>query len=141
MSQNRNRMLRQLAINGHAAALVDRAPTKARVYYQGFGPVTILGLFSANIIVQPQMAFKTKRVYIPSDIAGSFLVNDMKVGNISQLPSTNAIPARVFSEVSVDSGVEFDTAQVSMQVSMSITSTSNNTLVYTAAWKGAAVDA
>ena len=118
---NKAAFLRQLAMRGGAAAVVSRPPHKSRIYCQGFGPTGIAAGATVNIIVQPQVTFKGKRLVIPSDFAGAVSVNDLKIGNISQLPSSNPLPGRAFTEFAVGMEQDFDTAQISQQVSLSIT--------------------
>jgi len=129
-------MVNNLALRGGGAAVVSRSATKARKYMQGFGPVTIAAGATANIIVQPQVTFKGKRLFIPSDFAGAILVNDLKVGNVSQFPSSNGVPGRVFTEFAVGADQDFDTAQISQQISLSVTNTSGAPIVFTASLNG-----
>lgn len=132
-------MLRNLALRGGGAALVHRSPSKSRIYVQGFGPTTIAAGATVNIIVQPQTAFKGKRLCIPSDFAGAILVNDLKIGNLSQFPSSNPIPGRMFTEFAVGMEQDFDTAQISQQISLSVTNTSGAAVSFTAGLKGLVV--
>ena len=57
---------------------------------------------------------------IPSDIAFDLGVTDLKVGNSSQFVQTTEVPAVLFSEVAINTGVEFDTAEVGNQISVSV---------------------
>jgi len=132
-------MLRQLAMRGGAAAVVTRGATKARKYCQGFGPTTIAAGATVSIIVQPQVAFKAKRLVIPSDFAGAILVNDLKIGNTSQLPSNNPLPGRAFTEFAVGMDQDFDTAQISQQISLNVTNTSGASVSFTALLNGIVV--
>lgn len=132
-------LARQIAMRGSPAVVVNRAPTKSRLYPQGFGPTTIAAGATVNIIVQPQVAFKGKRLVIPSDFAGAVLVNDIKIGNNSQLPSSNPLPGRAFTEMAFGVNIDFDTAQISQQISMSITNTSGASITFSACIFGIAV--
>ena len=132
----RQAMVNQLAMRGGAAAVVTRANTKARVYVQGFGPTVIAAGATVNIIVQPQTTFKGKRLFIPSDFAGVILVNDLKIGNVSQLPSSNPLPGRMFTEFAVGVEQDFDTAQISQQISLSVTNTGGAPVTFMAGLKG-----
>jgi hypothetical protein len=127
--------LQQVALN-HAMAVVPRAYTKGRKWAQGFGPVAIASGGTANIIVQPQVTFKGDRLVIPSDIAGAILINQILVGQASQLPSANPLPGRMFTEFAVDSVVNFDTAQVSQQIALNVTNTSGATVTFIAGLRG-----
>lgn len=100
-------------------------PKVGRRLYLGFdsGAVVAAGA-SANISTQPQDVFSPKRIIIPATLAPSFVVTDIKVGNISQLSSSDAVPAEAFAQDATDSDLKFDTAQVSQQITFSITNIS-----------------
>lgn len=133
-------MAQALAVQSRgASALVERPPSKSRRQTQGFGPVSIPAGQTVLITVQPQTVFKGKRLTIPSDFAGVILVNDIKIGNVSQLTSSNPIPGRMFTEFAVDTDQDFDTAQISQQISLNITNTSNNAVTFTAGLVGLSV--
>lgn len=131
--------VQQLALRGNGAAVVTRGPSKSRKYAQGFGPTVINAGATVNIIVQPQVTFKGKRLFIPSDFAGAILVNDLKIGNTSQLPSSNPLPGRAFTEFAVGVEQDFDTAQISQQISLSVTNTSGAAVTFTAMLNGIVV--
>lgn len=130
-----NAALAQLAMN-HAMAVVPRAYTKGRKWAQGFGPVVLAAGGTANIIVAPQVTFKGDRLVIPSDIAGAILVNQILVGQASQLPSANPLPGRMFTEFAVDSTINFDTAQISQQIALNVTNTSGAPVTFAAGLRG-----
>ena len=127
--------LRQIA-ERDAIAVVPRAYNRGRTYFQGFGPTVVAAGATANIIVQPQVTFKPNRLTVPSDIAGAIQINDLKIGQASQFPSSNALPARGFTEFAVDSGLNFDTAQVSQQVSINVTNVSGASVTFLAMLRG-----
>ena len=131
--------VQQLALRGNGAAVVTRGPSKSRKYAQGFCPTVINAGATVNIIVQPQVTFKGKRLFIPSDFAGAILVNDLKIGNTSQLPSSNPLPGRAFTEFAVGVEQDFDTAQISQQISLSVTNTSGAAVTFTAMLNGIVV--
>lgn len=137
---HRNQMARALAIqSGGASALVTRQPSKSRRYTQGFGPVSIPGGQTVLVTVQPQTIFKGKRLVIPSDFAGVILINDLKIGNVSQFTSSNPVPGRGFTEFAVGTEQDFDTAQISQQISLNVTNTSNTAVTFTAMIVGLSV--
>ena len=131
--------LRQLAMK-HAAALVPRQIRKANDFPLGFGPTVIAAGATVNIIVQPQTPFKGHRLVIPSDFAGAVLINDIKVGKNSQLPSSNPLPGRMFTEFGVGMTLGLDTASISQQISLSITNTSGAPITFTAGLIGKSVE-
>ena len=80
-----------------------------------------LAAASANINVQPQVIFRPERLVVPSNLAMDFLITDIKVGKNSQLVSTGALPAVMFTENAFGVRLRMDTAQISMFVTVSVT--------------------
>jgi hypothetical protein len=101
-----------------AAAVVDRGVSKRRRMPIGFAPTNIAAASSGTVPGQPQNLFRTERLVIPSDIAFDLGITDLKVGNQSQFAQSNEVPAVLFSEVAINTGVEFDTAEVGNQISI-----------------------
>jgi len=87
----------------------------------GLGRTTVEGYGSTNIIVQPQCHFRPERLEIPPEVAPDFLLTDIKVGKNSQLVSTGALPAVMFTEQAFGVRLKMDTAQISMFVTVSVT--------------------
>jgi len=73
------------------------------------------------ITVRPQRAFKVKRFMVASAIAAFFDINDIKVGQTSQLVSANAMPAQIFTEGSMDAYVDWDTASIGNEITITVT--------------------
>lgn len=124
----------------HSAMLVQRQVTKAREYPLGFPTTSVAAGATATVSSQPQVPFRGRRLIVPSDIAGSFLINDIKVGKTSMLPNSNPIPARAFTELGVGVDLNLDTAQISQNISLSIENTSGAALDFNAALIGTAVE-
>ena len=124
----------------HSAMVVPRQVTKAREYPLGFPTTTVNGGASATISAQPQVPFRGRRLLIPSDIAGSFLITDLKVGKNSMFPTSNPVPARAFTELGVGVDLNLDTAQISQLVSIGVTNTSGANLSFNACIIGTAVE-
>jgi len=116
--------------------------TKAREYPLGFDSgATIAAGASANLTTQPQVVFRTERLIVPSDIGGSFVVDDLVVGKNSQFAATNvAVPARVFDERAVGVRLKGDTAQVSQNVGLSVTNISGAAIRFRACVIGSVVE-
>ena len=112
-------LLRRRVQNG--AVLRSVAPRNAREYALGLGSTSVAGNSSANINVQPQVIFRPERLVVPSNIAVDFLITDIKVGKNSQLVSTGALPAVMFTEQAFGVRLKMDTAQISMFVTVSVT--------------------
>jgi hypothetical protein len=96
-------------------------PRSAREYALGLGSTSVSGSSSANINVQPQVIFRPERLVVPSNLAVDFLITDIKVGKNSQLVSTGALPAVMFTEVAFGVRLKMDTCQISMFVTISVT--------------------
>ena len=103
------------------ALLRSVPPRNAREYALGLGSTSVGGNSSANINVQPQVIFRPERLVVPSNIAVDFLITDIKVGKNSQLVSTGALPAVMFTEQAFGVRLKMDTAQISMFVTVSVT--------------------
>jgi hypothetical protein len=97
------------------------SPRSSREYALGLGSTSVAGSSSANINVQPQVIFRPERLVVPSNIAVDFLITDIKVGKNSQLVSTGALPAVMFTENAFGVRLKMDTAQISMFVTISVT--------------------
>jgi hypothetical protein len=105
-----------------AGALLRGVPPRnAREYALGLGSTSVAGSSSANINVQPQVIFRPERLVVPSNLAVDFLITDIKVGKNSQLVSTGALPAVMFTEVAFGVRLKMDTCQISMFVTISVT--------------------
>ena len=114
----RDLMARRVA---SGALLRSVAPRNAREYALGLGSTSVAGTSSANINVQPQVIFRPERLVVPSNLAVDFLITDIKVGKNSQLVSTGALPAVMFTEQAFGVRLKMDTAQISMFVTVSVT--------------------
>ncbi len=96
-------------------------PRNSREYALGLGSTSVSGNSSANINVQPQVIFRPERLVVPSNLAVDFLITDIKVGKNSQLVSTGALPAVMFTETAFGIRLKMDTCQIAMFVTVSIT--------------------
>jgi hypothetical protein len=116
---------REIAMR-HAQAIVPRDYTRGRKLVIGIGTDPTLALAdpastvaagaSRTFSVQPQIPFKPDRFFASSAFAGNFAITDIKVGQQSMFAASSAVPAQMFAENSVDSPVNFDTAQISQQL-------------------------
>jgi len=111
--------LQQIAMR-NAGAVMTRGLDRRRRYPLGFVPTVIAAATSSAIPAAPQNLFRPERLVIPSDIAFDSGVRDIKVGNQSQLVQSVEVPGALFSEVAINTGVTFDTAEVGNQVSVDI---------------------
>lgn len=105
-----------------AGSLLRGVPPRAsREYALGLGSTSVAGSSSANINVQPQVIFRPERLVVPSNLAVDFLITDIKVGKNSQLVSTGALPAVMFTETAFGIRLKMDTCQIAMFVTVSVT--------------------
>lgn len=139
MAGQQNNVLRALA-ERNASALVAREPQKSREFPLGFPETDIPAGATREVIVQPQIPFRGERLVIPSDIAGLFSIDDIRVGKNSQFVASSPIPARTFSEVGVGVGLHLDTAQVSQQIVLRVRNISGQDATFRAALIGRAVE-
>lgn len=130
-----------LGMAKNKALLQTRGPTKARYYPLGIPATVIAAGAAATITVRPQVPFRAQRFVVPSDIAGSFTIGDIRVGKNSQFVTADAIPARAFQE-DASSGIElgFDTAQVSQDISIVANNISLAAQTFRAMFMGSAVE-
>lgn len=125
----------------NALVLKDTKPTHARRFPLGFvSNGTIDANDSATITSRPQVLFKGQRLVVPSDIAGDFTIDDVKVGKDSQFVAEGPIPARVLQEDAVDVAFELDTAQISQDISISVTNIGGAPRTFRAALIGKAAE-
>lgn len=116
-------------------------PRKVREYPLGFDSGTAVAAgATAQIIQAPQIPFKGTRLVVPSDIAGLFLILDLRVGKNSQFVSAGSVPARTFAENGVSVTLSLDTAQVSQQIVLSVQNFSGAAARFTASLIGTGVE-
>jgi len=139
---NRAREMAAAKILGRNSLLLKPTrPTKARVFPLGFisdGPVPPSG--SVTIISRPQVVYRGDRLVVPSDIAGEFQIDDVKVGKDSQLVAEGPLPARCLQENAVAVSFQMDTAQISQDISISVTNTSGAARIFRAMIVGNAAE-
>lgn len=100
--------------------------TKVREYPLGFDSVVSVPALGGSLAItaRPQVKFRGDRLLVPSDIAGIFVISDIKVGKNSQLAASGAIPGRTFQENAVGIRLGLDTAQVAMDITLLVTNIS-----------------
>lgn len=103
-----------------------RGPTKSRDYPVGFDSGATLIAAGAQVTVtrNPQVPFRGRRLAVAGSIAPSWLIDDIKVGKNSQFVTADGVPAEAFSQTAFGVEMGFDTAQVSMQISIQATNIS-----------------
>jgi hypothetical protein len=98
-----------------------------RNQFLGLGFTSVPEGGSCNISVQPGLTFfstfRGERLVIPSTIAEHFEVTDIKVGKVSQMRSTQPVPATVFTEQTPylgRMGLALDVCSPSMFITISV---------------------
>lgn len=118
--------------------VVNRPATRMRRFTIGIARTSVLTTATATVTVTPQETFRPERLIIPSNVAQDFGITAILVGQRSQLVSSGEIPALIFSEVSVDSYVSWDTAVVGNTIAISVVNNSAGTSVFQGAIHGTA---
>lgn len=97
--------------------------TKAREYPLGLAQLAIAAGATVDVTNRPQIRFRGERLVIPSTLVaiGTFLVQDIKVGNVSQFPASGGLPASTFSELGVGVRLQLDTADPAIDVVIRVT--------------------
>ncbi len=112
-----NNALIQQKMAQNSTLVREQSPATSREYPVGFDSVTPVPAGAvATIIQQPQVLFRSERFVVPSDIAGQFLILDIKVGKDSMFGAAGAVSARTFDERGVGVRLRLATAQVSQQL-------------------------
>lgn len=141
LTSDEKKQIIQRVMAKNALIVKDSKPTHARRFPLGFvSNGTILAGDSATITSRPQVLFKGERLVVPSDVAGDFVIDDVKVGKDSQFVAEGAIPARVLQENAVDVYFELDTAQISQDISISVTNIGGAPRTFRAALIGKAAE-
>lgn len=130
-----NAALKQIAMR-NAGAVVQRELDRRRRYPLGVVPTSITAGTQSQIPASPQNLFRPERLVIPSDIAFDSGVVDIKVGNVSQFVQSAEVPGALFSEVAINTGVNFDTAEIGNQISATIRNKSGATIEFSAGFVG-----
>ena len=120
----------------NAGAVVQRELDRRRRYPLGVVPTTITAGTQSQIPASPQNLFRPERLVIGSDIAFDSGVVDIKVGNVSQFVQSAEVPGALFSEVAINTGVNFDTAEIGNQISATIRNKSGASIEFSAGFVG-----
>lgn len=129
------------AASRNAVMLKNIEPTHARVFPMGFeSPEAIASGDSVLIVARPQVIFRPEYLRVPSDIAGDFAIDDIKVGKDSQFVAPGPIPARLLQENAIGSRMQMDTAQISQEITVGVTNRSGADRVFSAGMWGNAVE-
>lgn len=101
------------AIDPNAVAVAQRQLTTRRRQTIGFTPaIDVQAGDPFELRAEIQEVFRLERLMIPSEVAPFIIINDAKVGTVSQFANSAPIPASMFSEVSTFSNVDWRTANL-----------------------------
>ena len=105
--------------------LVDVGPRYVREYPLGFGPLQVANGTTVQLPANPQETFRPSRLIVPSTIAASFLVNDIKIGMDSMLLNSNPVSAVAFIETAVGVALGLSTCNIGQTIALIVTNISN----------------
>jgi hypothetical protein len=126
-------------IAAHGAAVVDRHNTKARKTVSPLVATVVGGGLNANIPSNPQTLFLPETFVIPASIAPSFTVQDIKVGNVSQFPTTGDVPGEMFAQNAFNNGIRLDTVNPAINLSVAVTNITGGSLTFRGGFYGTLV--
>ena len=97
---------------------------------------------AAEIVVQPQMAFRPERLVVPIAIAELFVIEDIKIGHASQFVGEGGISARMFATHMTDTSLYLDAAAPGIEIRFRVRYVGNDPrgARFTAALIGRGVD-
>ena len=104
----------------NATLVHKRGPTKSRVQPLGFSREAIPPGETTEITARPQVLFRGRRLLVGSSIAGSFTIEDIKVGRNSQFVGTGPQPAEAFRETATGDNISLDTCKPGVDISITV---------------------
>ena len=127
-------------------AVRESAPKNAETALLGFqrdatkGGVIAAGT-SAQVVAEPQRAFKPEALIIDDSIAPDFLINEIKIGTRTLFVNSNGVPASMFRADGVLGRLLLNkTGQVSQQLVIDVTNISTSARPFYAAMVGWSAD-
>lgn len=125
-----SQMAQAREVDPNAVAVLPRTRDRRRRLIMGNQVTSVTSGSSADIEYRPQQLVRTERIIIPSAYAADIRINDVRVGNQSQLLATGALPGQAWSEVATDAYVHFDSADIGNIITLSITNTGSGTISF-----------
>jgi hypothetical protein len=117
-------------------------------YILGFNPTCIegrrpneMGVKVVNLTKQPQLGFQPEYLLIPSYVANSFMIEDLKIGRNSQFIAACEVPAIMFSENFPITRMKMDPCPVSTPITLCLYNTCTERRLFEAIIVGAPIDA
>src|SRR5262249_374524 len=130
-----NPALRQIAMR-NAGAVVQRELDRRRRYPLGVVPTVVTSGSQSQIPASPQNLFRPERFVLPSDQAFDLAVVDIEVGNGRQLGQSAEVPGALSSEVAINPGVNFDTAEIGNQIAVPVRNKGGSSIEVSAGFVG-----
>lgn len=134
-----NKVATARKVDPNAVVVRERTLDKRRRFPLGVVPTNVLATATSTIPAAPQDLFRPERLVIDSSIAFDFGVQDVKVGNTSQLVSGGEVPAALFTEVAIDTFVHFKTAEIGNQITLTVRNKTAGTIEFSAGLVGTVV--
>lgn len=119
--------------------VAQRGMPDSRALLIGFVYLQVAAGSSQVVSARPQVLFRPTRLVIPTAVAPLFSVDDIKIGNRSQLVAAGPVPAEAFSPSAFNTPLRMDTCQVSMEIILQISNLSAAPTDFRAAMFGDAV--
>ena len=129
----RNRKLKQSAL------VYPREPSDSNLQPLGFFQAAVPANTQVQVTTQPQTLFKPMRLLVPATIAPFFVVDDIKVGNVSQLPSSQPIPGEAFVQGGFGIGLNLKTVNPAIDLTLIVTNIGGAAADFRAAFFGVSV--
>lgn len=107
-----------------SAMVREERPSEARNLVIGFQFLAVPAGATVTVTTRPQVLFRPTRLVVPSAVAPSFTIDDIKVGNRSQFVAAGPVPAESFSQTAFSTPLKIDTAQISMDLIVQATNIS-----------------
>jgi len=108
----------------NASLVTPRQSAEANLQPLGLESLAVAPAAQVLVSTQPQTLYKPMRLMVPQTFAANFVLNDIKVGNVSQLPSAIPIPCEAFSQSSFGAGISLKTVNPAINLSVLVTNIS-----------------
>lgn len=122
-----------------ASLVTPRSAAESNLQPLGFEFLAIAAGADALVTTQPQTLFKPTRLMVPTTIAPAFVLKDVKVGNVSQLPSANPIPCESFVPGAFGAGLALRTVNPAINLSLLVNNISGDVQDFRATFFGISV--
>jgi hypothetical protein len=108
------------AINPNAVEYRESSYNRSGELWLPIPPTIVAAGATATIPVGPQVPIQVLKVFVPSTTGVNFGLVDARVGKDSQFIAAGEVPCEIFSEVSVDSNVRWDTCAVGQSIILTV---------------------